>query len=174
MLNLRKYTWALAIIVFGFLAACNTETVDHKSINALSIKNLKIINDNTFSSGQPTEAQLQQLSKAGIKHIVNLRPVSELSFNEADISKENGLQYHTIPVAGAAGITEANAKLLANKLKALKGEAVLVHCGSANRVGALIAVDAVMNGQDIEQAITKGKQWGLTKLEPVVRKKIEN
>ena len=49
---------------------------------------------------------------------------------------------------------------------------LLVHCASSNRVGALRALTASAHGEALESAITTGKTWGLTGLEPAVRTKL--
>ena len=49
---------------------------------------------------------------------------------------------------------------------------VLVHCGSGNRVGALLALRQSLLGADDEDALAYGKSAGLTGLEPVVRARL--
>jgi len=46
---------------------------------------------------------------------------------------------------------------------------VLIHCGSGNRVGALLALRESLAGADDEAAIEYGKEGGLTGLEDRVR-----
>ena len=145
--------WLLVI-----LASCASYTYHPDTTDKLAIK---------------TRPQLAALAEAGVKHIVNLRPATELEWDEAAHVRSLGMQYHYIPVDGASGITPANATKLAETLEFIGDESVLVHCSSSNRVGALIALDAKLNrGEDIEDAIETGKQWGLTSLEPVVRKQL--
>lgn len=172
MLNLKSIRYGFALVMFSVLAACGGKPLDKDAISQLEIKNLKEVGEGVYSSGQPTQIQLDRLAKAGIKHIVNLRTADELDFDEADFSKQSGLQYHSIPVNGGTGVTHQNAKLLTAKLAELKGEPVLVHCGSGNRVGALVALDTAMNGEDIDRSIELGKEWGLTTLEALVRDRL--
>jgi hypothetical protein len=49
----------------------------------------------------------------------------------------------------------------------------LLHCGSGNRVGALLALRESQDGADDESALEYGRSAGLTKLEPVVIKRLE-
>jgi protein tyrosine phosphatase (PTP) superfamily phosphohydrolase (DUF442 family) len=63
--------------------------------------------------------------------------------------------------------------LLAETLRLIGDEPVLLHCASGNRVGALIALGTRLKGAETEAAIAKGKQWGLTGLEPIVRGKLK-
>ena len=83
------------------------------------------------------------------------------------------MYYVQLPIDDKSAISFENAK----KLDELIGEhdgPVLVHCGSANRVGALLALRASLDGADDETAIEVGKEAGLTRLEGVVRETLEN
>jgi len=50
---------------------------------------------------------------------------------------------------------------------------VLVHCGSGNRVGALLALRASLDGADDEKALALGREGGLSSLEGVVRERLD-
>jgi protein tyrosine phosphatase (PTP) superfamily phosphohydrolase (DUF442 family) len=52
-------------------------------------------------------------------------------------------------------------------------EPVLVHCGSANRVGALIALSEFSETGDLDKALEAGRAAGLTRLEGTVREVLE-
>ena len=164
-----------ASVLFVFLMGCaHPETpakLDTSAIEQAQIINLLAPEKNVFSSGQPTQEQFQILAKTGIKHVINLRMPGEIDWDEAGLVKSLGMQYYSIPVSGATGITLENAQRLEQLLDSLRVEPVLVHCHSGNRVGALISVyEAKVRGQDIETAIAEGRRWGLTKAEPTVRK----
>ena len=145
--------------------------LDTAAIEQAQVKNLVMPAEHVFSSGQPTKEQFRVLAKNGIKHVINLRAPGEIDWDEPGLVKSLGMEYHSIPVAGASGITVENARRLHQLLDSLKTEPVLVHCGSGNRIGALVSVyEAEVNGKDIEAAIAEGKRWGLTRAESVVRK----
>lgn len=153
-----------------FVVACEKQQKVSTGLDQLGIKNFSTADKNVFSSGQPSKKQLAELAKAGVKNIVNLRPLTEQQWDEAAYVASLGMQYHSIPVAGVAGVSLANAAKLKRLLQSLESESTLVHCGSANRVGALIAVDsAITEKQTIEEAIQLGKNWGLSSLETAVR-----
>jgi protein tyrosine phosphatase (PTP) superfamily phosphohydrolase (DUF442 family) len=69
-------------------------------------------------------------------------------------------------------VTYANANEL-DRLLAQFDKPVLVHCGSGNRAGALLALRAKLNGADDETALEAGRDTGLTGLEPVVKQRLE-
>lgn len=162
--------------VFVLLASCATvQQVDNATIENAHILNLSNPSVNVFASGQPSQEQLQLLANSGVKHIINLRPSSEQDWDEAAYVASLGMEYHNIPVAGAAGVTSENAKQLNDLLASLNGQPLLVHCASSNRIGALRALTASeTNGAALESAIATGKSWGLGSLEPVVRTKLSN
>jgi len=79
-----------------------------------------------------------------------------------------GMDYINLPI-GRDGITFANAKALQSLIKGYD-QPVLVHCGSANRVGALFALSEYAESKDAEAALEAGRAAGLTGMEPIVRK----
>ena len=83
------------------------------------------------------------------------------------------MRYSNLPIDGANGLTRENVERF-DKLVAAAGDApTLIHCGSGNRVGALIALRAAnVQGQPIEKAIETGRSWGLKGLEPAVREQL--
>ncbi|MAZ87307.1 MAG: hypothetical protein CL693_06650 [Cellvibrionaceae bacterium] len=143
--------------------------VDGASIEPLGLKKVKHPAPNLWVSGQPTKVQLAQLEAAGIQHVINLRPDNENSWAEAPLVKALGMRYHHLPIAGGAGVSFNNAGSLKTLIQSLNGEPVLIHCASGNRVGGLIALQAISEGVAEQQAIDKGKEWGLTRLEKHVR-----
>jgi hypothetical protein len=49
-----------------------------------------------------------------------------------------------------------------------------MHCGSGNRVGAVLALRQSLNGASDEESIQYGKDAGLTRLEDVVRERLDD
>jgi len=157
------------LITVAVLLLCIQAVADDTSIIA-GIKNLKTPAANYFSGGQPTDEQLTALAGEGVKHVINLRPASETpKLDEASLVADKGMIYHLLPVDGAAGLTLNNVKALDQLFKQAGDEKVFLHCASGNRVGALMALrSALIYGEDKDEAIAKGKAWGLTRLEPEV------
>ena len=143
-------------------------------VNNANIKNFAAHNNLVFSAAQPTDEQFKQLSQAKVKHVINLRAANEQDWDEGALVNSLGMNYHAIEIAGAEDVNIDNAKRLASLLEQLKGESVIVHCASSNRVGALMAISAHQQGADIESAIETGKQWGMASLEPIVREVISD
>lgn len=138
---------------------------------AFDLSNLQHPQENRIVSGSIDAADIGRLRVAGVKHLINLRTKEESEgLDEAPIANGLGIDYHWIPIQGAQSLTPENARKLDAALAAAGDELTLVHCGSGNRVGALIAVrEAWIQHRPIEAAIAEGKRWGLTTLEDSVR-----
>lgn len=146
------------------LAACAAMSpLDMDALNSAEIFNFRAPESRVLSSGQPTEEQFRVMAAAGVKHIVNLRtPQEEIDFEERAVVESLGMTYYSIPVAGGAGVTEANASSLSQILADIGGDPVLVHCASGNRVGGLMAVRAFQGGAGLESAMAEGERWGMS------------
>jgi uncharacterized protein (TIGR01244 family) len=120
--------------------------------------------------GQPGPGAWEPLARAGVRTVVNLRPDDEIADrNEAEEVRSAGLAYVHIPVRDADDLTREAAQTLQQVLHSSPAS-VLVHCGSANRAGALIALgDAWFGSRNIENALALGRDAGMTALEPTVR-----
>ncbi len=126
-----------------------------------------------YSAGQPSAAQLQQAADAGVTTVIDLRqPDEDRGFDETAAAERLGLRYVRIPVAGAAGLTDANAYALRTALAQSSGP-VLVHCASGNRAGALLALVQARDGAPVDQALQLGRDAGMTSLEAPTRALLE-
>jgi len=134
------------------------------------IPNFKQPRPQLITGGQPEASAWKPLAQAGVTTVVNLRPASELpDRNEAQEVAAANLTYINLPVEGPASLNKALADQLWQVLNAADG-GVLVHCGTGNRCGAMLALtEAWFRQHDIEDAIAFGKQAGLTGMEPIVR-----
>lgn len=142
----------------------------------LSLANLKRPAPGFLCSGQPTALQLREAKAAGVTRIIDFRtPAEDHGLDEPAEAAALGIQYHNLPVAGPEDLTRA----MAQKLDALLSEncsgETLLHCGSGNRVGGLMALRAGwIEGKPVDEAIATGEAWGMMpKLEPYVRQLLE-
>ena len=135
---------------------------------------LKEFQPGLLMGGQPTKQMLTELANAELKSVIDLKgPRESAGFSEAIETKKLGLMYHSVPIRSKADITWAQAIHLQRLLEETE-KPVLVHCQSGNRVGALLALIAMVeNGHNLSQAIEFGKQHGLTTLENHVRSLLE-
>jgi len=120
------------------------------------------------SAGQPDEAAFKVLADSGYAAVIDLRTDSEeRGLDEQVVVESLGMDYVSLPI-GSDGISFENARAL-DELLSGYDQPVLVHCASGNRVGALLALRASLNGAGDAAALDVGKKGGLTGLEPKVR-----
>ena len=129
--------------------------------------------DGITSLGQPSAAGLADLARAGNVAVIDLRgPDEERGLEERAAVEELGMEYVSLPIIGTANINYENAA----QLRQIIGEfnqSVAIHCGSGNRVGALLALGAKLNGAEDGAALSIGRDNGLTSLESTVLQRLE-
>lgn len=124
-----------------------------------------------YAAGQPTPAQLADLARAGVRTVINLRaPGEPVDYDEAAEAARLGLDYVALPIAGPADLDRERVLRFGGLLDAARARGgVLVHCATANRVGAMVALDAALNrGRPLQAALELGRAAGLASLEPAV------
>ena len=130
--------------------------------------------DGVTSSGQPDEAALEVYANSGYAAVIDLRTEREpRGMDEKAVVEGLGMDYVLLPIDGSAAINFENAAAL-DKLIDGYDAPVLVHCASANRVGALLALANVSDGMDDEQALEYGREAGMTRLEGAVRRILDD
>ena len=115
-----------------------------------------------MTAGQPTERQLRQLADAGVATVIDIRPAGEpRGFDEARAVAATGMRYEPLPVTGDtldARTFDAFRALMRDR----GDEPVVVHCASANRVGAVMLPYLVLDeGKSIDEATAMAGRIGL-------------
>jgi len=128
-----------------------------------------------LTGGQPTEADLRAAAAAGYKTVINLRPGSEMAgIDESGQVESLGMHFISIPIGGAADLTEENARRLDRAMATSESMPMIIHCASGNRVGALLALRAnLIQGKSANEALAFGKAAGLTSLEDAVKQRLK-
>ncbi len=137
----------------------------HPDDNAPSVglPNERIVADGRLiSGGQPSPEALRRAKEKGVKAVVNLRTPGEPGQDgEEALLEQLGIRHERIPMAGAQGLTEENARKLGQILSESDGP-VLVHCASGNRVGGLYALERfLVDGVPRAQALEEGRAAGM-------------
>lgn len=132
------------------------------------ILNWRRMSPTLTTSGQPSEAQLAELSAAGVAHIVNLGPHDNNGAlpDETASVRALGMTYHYVPVDFEVP-TDADFEAFAAVLKAHADEIVHVHCIYNARVSAffyrLAQASDEMDAQDaaanMESIWRPGDDW---------------
>jgi uncharacterized protein (TIGR01244 family) len=126
--------------------------------------------DGISTAGQPDEAAFRVFAENGYVAVIDLRtPGENRGLDEPAFVAGLGMDYVPFPIDSGEDITLDKAKEL-DELLAQYDEPVLVHCASANRVGALLALREFLASGDADQALETGKEGGMTRLEGEVRK----
>jgi len=115
-----------------------------------------------YLAGQPSSGGLAQMKEAGIAQVINLRgPDEDLGCDEPGIVEALGMEYLSLPIDSPEALTDDLFGQLRASLREADGP-VLVHCKSANRVGAVWLTYRVLDqGVDLEQALEEAHQVGL-------------
>jgi uncharacterized protein (TIGR01244 family) len=92
------------------------------------------------------------------------------ALDEKSLVEKAGMKYHSLPIAGVAGLTRDNVATFDRLLAESQEGKVLLHCASGNRVGAMMALRARwVQGKSAEEALAIGKGAGLKGLEADVK-----
>ena len=115
-----------------------------------------------FLSGQPTPEDIATLKARGIRHVITLREEGELNWDEGEIMKRAGIRFTEIPF----GPPESLTPMVFREVRDILGDAgdtpTLLHCGSANRVGAVWLAHRVLDqGVSYDVALAEAKEVGL-------------
>jgi uncharacterized protein (TIGR01244 family) len=143
--------WALA----APLSAEVPETAD-----ATAFPNYHFVRPGLAVAGQPTAAGLAELKAMGFKTVVNLRTEKEGAKDEEPVVKAAGLAYVSVPVT-AETLSQADADAVGKVLDDPAAGPVLLHCSTANRVGAVWALLRVRQGKTLEEAEAEARTVGL-------------
>lgn len=122
------------------------------------------------SAGQPDEAALEVFAESGYAVVIDMRgPEEDRGVDDWPGAVEaRGMRYVPFPIASQDQISFESAEKLDELLHGVD-RPVLIHCGSGNRVGALLALRESLHGASDEEALAYGREAGLTRLEPRVR-----
>ena len=125
------------------------------------------------TGGPPDAEALERALEVGVATVITLRLELEAGFDaERTKVEELGMQFVSVPVDGAAGVTEANARAVDDAIMDATGD-VLLHCGSGNRAGAMLALRAFyVRGKTLDESMQIGLAAGLTDLQETVRANI--
>lgn len=130
-----------------------------------------------YFAGQPSQSDLADYAKLGVKTIINLRTPGEMervAYDEAAAAQAAGIKYIHVPVSGGMPAHSELAKIYAGLNHAGEGK-VLMHCASAARVGMIwAAYRAEEHGLAASQALEEGKAAGMKSpaLDKAVREKL--
>ncbi len=157
------------ILAAGFSAASAEDSKLKVDLATVVSTGVVVPVDGLTSAGQPDEVALGIFAEQGYTTVIDLRTEGEdRGMDEAEVVAGLGMEYISLPI-GRDDINFDSARSLDLLIAETDGP-VLVHCGSANRVGALLALSKSLGGADDETALEYGRKGGMTRLESTVKK----
>ncbi|NOY29584.1 MAG: hypothetical protein GXP28_05225 [Planctomycetes bacterium] len=115
-----------------------------------------------YLAGQPFLEDLPLLQAEGIKTIISLRHKKELPWDEASAVEQNGMKFVHIPFTGAQQLKSEVFDKVLEILRDKKQGPMVLHCGSANRVGAIWYAYRVLDGKlSPDEAMKEAQKVGL-------------
>lgn len=144
-------------------------------VDIKSVSNMQTVEpvDGIRVAGQPDAAALEVFGASGFEAVIDLRGAKEeRGIEEAAVVENLGMTYVSFPIKGRDAINFENAAKLDELIESFDGP-VLVHCGSGNRVAALLTLSKSAQGADDETALEFGRQAGLTRLEALTRERMQ-
>lgn len=114
------------------------------------------------TAGQPGSDQLRAIAAAGYRAVLDLRAPGETrGYDEVAVARQAGLRYENLPVT-AATLKDADFDRVRAFLSDESNVPLLVHCASANRVGALLLPYLVLDlGRSMDDALAAAQRIGL-------------
>lgn len=124
--------------------------------------------------GPPDEDAIDRAAEAGVRHIVNLMPAAERPDYDVESHAEKaGIRYHTLAISGADDLDRDAVEAFDTILREIGDEALLMHCASGNRVGAMMALrSGLLYELPPDDALAVGRHYGLTGLEDAVKQQL--
>jgi uncharacterized protein (TIGR01244 family) len=116
-----------------------------------------------FLASQPGAKDFEQAASSGIKTVLDLRKPGELTtFDERATVEGLGMAYVNVPFSRPEELTDDVLDRAREVLSDPERKPILVHCASANRVGAVWLAHRVLDdGLAYEAALAEAKRVGL-------------
>lgn len=108
----------------------------------VDLPNYHKVHDFLFRGGEPSATGLKELSKQGIKTIIDLRAAGARTETEASLARDLGMKYINLPMSSRAP-SEAQVQTFIQTVEAGrdKNEPVFVHCAhGSDRTGCLVGI----------------------------------
>jgi tyrosine-protein phosphatase SIW14 len=149
---------------FGFLTLSLLAALPAATQN---LPNFHQVNPQLFRGAQPTPEGIQQLSKMGIKTVIDLREAGERSQAERKIVEGLGMHYVSVPMRGSG---TPDSGLIAKVLGIINDGSdgpVFVHCRrGADRTGTVIAIYRITHDRwDNGRALAEARSLGMSHFE---------
>jgi uncharacterized protein (TIGR01244 family) len=154
-----------AVLVAGLLLWTTTLAAQVQKIDVAGVRNFSRVDATIGCGGATDDSAYPLLKKEGFATVVNLRLANEPGVDIAAsqrAAQAAGLRYIHLPFDGASPDPKVVENFLAT-VSTTANQPVFIHCGSANRVGAVWMIKRVLQDKwTIERARTEAQAIGLT------------
>lgn len=149
----------IALFLLALAAATTTAPARIPEVPGVSIKNFGKVNDNYYRGSQPTEEEVAQLKRLGIRTVIDLR--KDKVPEEAAWVKQAGMQYFNIPLKASVAATEEQTSQFLSLVNNSANWPVYIHCkGGRHRTGALTAIYRITrDGWTADRAYEEMKEY---------------
>ncbi|MEM8945236.1 MAG: hypothetical protein AAGD11_08635 [Planctomycetota bacterium] len=125
------------------------------------IKPLHVLGD-IYLAGQPRPQDIDLLSTEGVKTVITLRKRGEVPWDEGAIVMQHGMKLVEVPFQSPEELKPAVFDKVRKVLLDKKRGPTVLHCGSANRVGAIWYAHRVLDAKvDPSVALEEARIIGL-------------
>ena len=129
---------------------------------APTMENAQCPLEGVATAGQPSGEHLRSVAEAGYRAVLDLRtPEEPRGLDEPEEVREAGMEYVGLPVSPDT-LDEETFDRFRDLMNDPERRPALVHCSSANRVGALLMPFMILDeGKSREEATRIARQIGL-------------
>jgi uncharacterized protein (TIGR01244 family) len=128
------------------------------------VPRLLCLNDSLATGAQPSEQAFGKIAASGFRSVLNLRTAAEgvdLEKERASVQR-SGMRYFHIPVISTAPRAEQADEFI-RVVREKAHHPMLIHCASANRVGAFMMIYRVLeHGWNEKKALDEAVKIGLS------------
>lgn len=117
------------------------------------------IGDGLFIGPQPTEQDLLEAKRSGVRTVIDMRMPGETPTPNAAQVRRIGMDYFNIPVDKAA-LSETSIRELARVMGTVEGP-TLLHCATGARAALMLALSRSReHGWDAERTFLEARRFG--------------
>ena len=137
-----------------------------------NLPNFQKVDDHVYRGGQPSDAGFMDLSKLGVKTVIDLRQTGEHSqADEEKIVTGLGMRYVSIPMKGMSTPKDQQVEAVLALFNDTKNGPVFVHCKrGADRTGMVVAVYRISNDRwENQKALDEAESYGMNFFERAIK-----
>jgi len=166
--NLFKSQYKLAALLIA--ATLVTASVG-AAADPAGVPNFHKVNDLVYRGAQPTDEGFRNLSRLGIKTVIDLREADGRSVAEARVVKADGMTYVSVPMRGLGAPTAEQMSRVLGILDDNSAGPVFVHCRrGADRTGTVLACYRITHDHwDNAKALSEARSFGMAWIEKAMQ-----